>query len=348
MINFSCYLHKVSDDPSTLDVLSLDKCPWCQKARSTMNDQPARASRQGNTPALIPQLNYPNRSWLDKIPTLSDDPTHPAQIALRTYALALSLSLGPSLVPFVVNLLSSRSKTSSKTNAITLKRVLSRELGHDGFAFAVTLSVAGGAAVRKYLWRTLQQGSDNVDPEKEPAEDGTERSALRNVLRIFSRVKRFLLDLSPTQQTFLSFLFSSSIGILLIQAGRQRSTRLQLARRAATTTSLATSTSPLTHPALRAAVDRTSPTLDLTLLLLVRAVDSILQTFILQKPVPPSSPDLKSSVSDKHPEPHIISQKLEKERVKRENEMRQQWTSQVDALVFWACSARYVFLSYGK
>ncbi|KAF4623335.1 hypothetical protein D9613_001812 [Agrocybe pediades] len=288
----------------------------------------------------IPRLKYPTQSWLDRIPTLSDDPTHPIQIALRTYALALSLSLGPSLVPFVASLLSPRS-ASSRTNASAFKRVLRRELGPDGFAFAVTLSVAGGATTRKYLWDALQ--GDHTGPHEGEDADATGPFTLKSLWRIISeKAKRLLSGLTPTQQTFLSFVFSSSIGILLIQAGRQRSARLQLARQAATA-SLSKPTSPLTHPALRIVVDRTSPTLDLTLLLLVRAVDSLLQTFILQKPVPSSPSGNDDHAYDKHPELRLVREKLEKERIMRENKQRQQWTSQVDAFVFWACSARIMW-----
>lgn len=71
------------------------------------------------------------------LPELSSDPTHPSQVAIRTYGLALSLSLGPSLVPFVLSLITRRK--SSKTGLEALKKILRRELGCDGFAFAITI-----------------------------------------------------------------------------------------------------------------------------------------------------------------------------------------------------------------
>ncbi|KAG5647996.1 hypothetical protein DXG03_007030 [Asterophora parasitica] len=78
--------------------------------------------------------------------------SEPVQFALRTYALSLSLSLGPSLVPFLTALL--KRKLSHKTGIKAFLRVLRREFGFDGFAFAMTLSVAGGAALGS-LWDAL-------------------------------------------------------------------------------------------------------------------------------------------------------------------------------------------------
>src|SRR5436189_3760143 len=93
----------------------------------------------------------PSKSSLSKwLSTLSDQPNHPSQVALRTYALALSLSLGPSLIPFLVSLVVPKFR-GSKTSFASLKRVLRRELGHDGFAFSITFSVAGGAILKQLL-----------------------------------------------------------------------------------------------------------------------------------------------------------------------------------------------------
>ncbi|KAH9486928.1 hypothetical protein JR316_0000994 [Psilocybe cubensis] len=278
-------------------------------------------------------------SWLDRIPSLSDDPTHPAQIALRTYALALSLSLGPSLVPFIVQALSPK-KT---VNGPALRRVLRRELGHDGLAFAFTLCVAGGAALKQSIQR-FSKLTDLHAKDASPASTGVH--AIDAAARFLIRLKRWILALSPGEQSFLSYVLSSSVGILLIQAGRERTARLQLARRAAEATASGPSiVSTLAHPALRATANRTSPTLDLTLLLIVRAIDSLVQAFILQKPIPRSVHH--DTLDRQHPsnaaDPKLVQEKLEKERIKRENRIRQKWTSQVDAFVFWACSARIMW-----
>ncbi|PPQ64375.1 hypothetical protein CVT26_002082 [Gymnopilus dilepis] len=261
--------------------------------------------------------NLRTGSWLDRIPSLSDDPTHPAQIALRTYALALSLSLGPSLAPFVVVLISRKGKLSSRTNLAALKAVLRRELGHDGFAFAVTLGVAGGAALRRYFVN-LSQGST-------PAEDTVPSAKGYSFRNAFDYLKRCIASLSPVQQTFLSNVISSSVGFFLIQLGRERSLRRRLAHRT---------------PSSQIA-DHPSPTLDLTLLLFVRAIDSILQAFILRKPLPVSR--IQEEGHTHLADPRLVLDRLAKEKIKRENEMRQKLTSQIDALVFWACSARIMW-----
>ncbi|KAF8909027.1 hypothetical protein CPB84DRAFT_1766713 [Gymnopilus junonius] len=254
------------------------------------------------------------QSWFDQTPSLSDDSTHPAQIAFRTYALALSLSLGPSLLPFTVALFSRKARSSPRTSLKALKAILRRELGYDAFAFAVTFAVAGGAALRRYLW--------NLSNEVEKVNPFVEEPTLRNV---FSYLKTRISRLSPAQQTFISNVTSSSIGILLIQSGRERVLHRRLARR--------TPSYPSTEHA--------SPTLDLTLLLFVRAVDSILQAFILRKPLPAS--DLDDDTQAHLADPRLVLDRLTKEKVKRENKMRQNLTSQIDALVFWACSARIMW-----
>lgn len=270
--------------------------------------------------------------WLKHVPTLSDDPTHPAQIALRTYAVALSLSFGPSIVPFITAILFPNARSPSHTNFAALKRVLRRELGHDGFAFAITLAVAGGAAVRQHLCCALRdQDSHYEDPNRN---DNVQDSSLSSRLTdILNGLKRCVSRLTPVQQTFISYFLSSTVGIFLIQAGRERTSRLHARRMAVPSSSQTTSL--------------TSPTLDLTLLVLVRAVDSLVQTFILRKQVSHvgASNGERSNLGQKTHvavEPQLVYEKLEKEKVKRENNMRQQWTSQVDAFVFWACSARYV------
>jgi hypothetical protein len=246
-----------------------------------------------------------SESWMD-------DATHPAQIALRTYALSLSLSLGPSLVPFAASRF-----TSAKGPPTSLKRVLGRELAVDGFAFAVTLSVAGGAAIRR-LWSIL--GHDY--------EDGA--ISLAPLLQRFRPAWRRLrasitqLDVSSVQKTFLSNILSSSIGIILLQAGRQRALKLR---------------NGVSLSAQAAQADRTSPTLDLTLLLLVRAVDSVLQNFI-RKTVDPVRPKLAGYCEGPISE---ITEKLLSEKVKQNSNQRvQTLTSRIDGFVFWACSARYV------
>ena len=286
-------------------------------------------------------------SWIDRcVPFLPKDPTHPVQIALRTYALALLLSLGPSLSPFIVDIFSKlinvkARRLSTKTDLATLKRVLRREFGYDGFAFSMTLSVAGGAAIRDLFRSANASTSIESCDSNGPRTETSRASSSRGVQCLLQLLKGCLLSASPEQQTFISHVMSSFFGILLLQAGRARTAKLRAA-------------SKPTKPIGRATI------LDLTLLLLVRAIDSILQTFILQKSQPiagyinnASSPgdqsmedSSRSGTGQQHPEAQLVHDKLVKEKSKKEtHKIKLKLTSRLDAFVFWACSARYVYLN---
>lgn len=209
----------------------------------------------------------------DFLHTLPDD--HPLQIALRTYTLALSLALGPALLPFV---------TSPKARAQGFGRVLQivrRELGLSAFASAITVGVAGGAALR-HLWEKWEAET--------PQQTGDPQDAL-------GRAKVWLASLRDSHKTFLSNVISSTLAVALLHSRRRH--------------------------AKSAGVGRPSPTLDLSFLFLVRAMDSLVQ-LALFKP---------SAESERYlPEP--VKQEKRAARVK--------WTTRLDALVFWACSARCV------
>lgn len=284
------------------------------------------------------------------------DPTHPVQIALRTYTLALSLSLGPSILPFIVALFSQLINvrlSSIKTDPTTLKRVLRRELGHDGFAFSVTLSVAGGAVIRDLFHNAnVYDHQLHTSLYYDPNGSGigvaatTRADSSRGVRLFLQRLKGCLLYASPEQQTFISNVISSFIGLLLLQAGRARTNRLRAASKPTKQSS--------------APLDHTSPTLDLTLFLLVRAVDSIVQTFILQKsqsivgyvnntsslgdqPLSKQASSSRLETGQQHPEARLVHDRLAKEESKKDvQKIRLKLTSRVDAFVFWICSARCV------
>lgn len=280
-------------------------------------------------------------TWLNHIPSLSDNPTHPAQVALRTYALALSLSLGPSLIPFATTLVVRRK--SSRTNLSALWRILRRELGHDGFAFAITVSVGGGAALR-HLWNGLHTSADvSTDfssPTSIPIVDKgrwgeDERGAQHRVVQtsIASLVKKWAknVDLSPEQRTFLANIVTSSMGIFLLQEGRERTRRLAEVHSA---------------NVKRGDVDMVSPTLDLALLLVVRALDSLVQLFIHArsgKGKHGAKESGKLTVKRQchlTAEPDLVKDLLEKERRRRNHAFREKLSMRIDALLFWACSAR--------
>ncbi|KAJ3800731.1 hypothetical protein GGU11DRAFT_676647 [Lentinula aff. detonsa] len=259
-------------------------------------------------------MNFNPNDLLENLPELSDDLTHPSQIAIRTFALSLSLSLGPSLVPFVLSLITGRH--SQKTGLVALRKVLRRELGHDSFASAVTLAIGGGAALRR-LW-----GLIDTNDEEHPTEniDGEEKP------RIKSWISYFNSRLSSRQKTFITNAFTSSLSILLLQAGRRRSERLRNIPRpgAIPIPYTYTPSNPSMTPSVR---DSPSPTLDLTLLVLVRAIDVALQSIISR---------LTAKAEIELPEP------VEKKK-RGTNKDKLLLTTRLDALVFWACSARIMW-----
>ncbi|RXW22947.1 hypothetical protein EST38_g2910 [Candolleomyces aberdarensis] len=260
------------------------------------------------------------RAWLAKtVPTLPDDPSHPAQVALGTYALALSLSFGPALIPFVASIASV--KKSPKTGLEAFKKVVRKELGHDGFAFSMTTCVAGAAALR-HLWNSALLPAEDDDQ----AQGGRNQTAEQNGNVGFSeRLVDWIrsLDLLPAQITFISNLISSSVAVILLQKGAARARQGRAKR-----------------------VDSAgvSPTLDLTLLLVVRALDSVVQSLILRKTQPLSTTDPKRSTTTRNGvEPLLVQEKLQREEAKRVNEERQRMTVRVDALLFWLCSSRIMW-----
>ncbi|KAJ3975356.1 hypothetical protein EV361DRAFT_792548 [Lentinula raphanica] len=256
------------------------------------------------------------KDMLKSLPELSDDPTHPSQVAIRTFALSLSLSLGPSLVPFVLSLLTGR--RSQKTGLVALRKVLRRELGYDGFASAVTLAIGGGAVLRR-LWQSL----DDV------AKDDTKNSSTERRSRMRSWLTYLYSRLTSRHKTFIANVFTSSLSILLLQAGRRRSERLRNIPRpgAIPIPYTYTPSNPSMTPFTR---NTPSPTLDLTLLVLVRAIDVAFQSMILK------------FTSKAESEPSESPQEKQKKSTNKEKLLL---TTRLDALVFWACSARHVSYS---
>ncbi len=281
----------------------------------------------------------------------------PAQIALRTYLLALSLSLGPSLVPAL-----STPTPGVTLNKFRLIRILRRELSLDGFAFAMTLAVGGGALLRKYLVSFARVKGPDLNPSRSvEEEEGDFDHPLGS--SVFARLKqkftsilnatRLLLacyyKLSEEQQTFLTYVLSSSLGVLVLQAGGERERNIARRRARTTTTLNEATTSSSTVPS------SASPTLDLTLLLLVRAVDTVVQRFIIRRssrsPIP--GKELQQNITAVSNGQNSESTSLRyrsdlelEEKSKLDSKFRTcqstRWTSRVDAFVFWACSARYV------
>ena len=257
---------------------------------------------------------------------------HPAKISSRAYGLALLLSLGPTLLPFVskVIVLAKTRKDVDHVGAgkvaAGLWRLLRRELGPFGFAFAITTAVAGGSF--------LANVSENLERPVIPLQDegasigGGLGSAFGNAK---SRLWR-CCTLSDIQRTFLSNALASAVAIVLLQwkapPGRP----------------LGVPELPLTLP-----IDDTprpkgiSPTLNLTLFLLVRALDSVvhggLQDRLLQK--------LKGKGREVTPGPTSeVEGATSRDSVYARNWINK-WSSNLDSLLFCVCSARCVSKSLG-
>lgn len=202
----------------------------------------------------------------------------PLRVALRTYTLSLSLSLFPAVIPALI---SPKARSSKR-----IREILSRELSPTGFAFAMTLAIAGGRALDQ-LWTTL------VPPE---------------VNKVDLKAKQAWHPMSPSQRTFLANTLSSSIAVMLLTLRRRRQ-------------HIPTASIPLTVPAPPL---RGSPTLDLTLLLLVRALDAQVQSFFRR------SHRRQDNYSHR-------SQTAEEKRV------IQRLSTNLDAFVFWLACSRFHF-----
>ncbi|KAF8641026.1 hypothetical protein AX17_000671 [Amanita inopinata Kibby_2008] len=241
------------------------------------------------------------------------DPAHPAQIALRTYALALSFSLGPSLIPLITALITNGNLSSKKLS--NLGRVLKRELSHDGFASAITLAVGGGAAIR-HLWCSQGYASrNNGTSNKQPPVSSPTWSLLEAQVTP--------PKLSPAQKTFISNLLSSVACLLLLHPGKRRSPRWRHFGPPATNSEI-----------------RSTLSLDLTILLFVRAMDAALQSLL-------SAPRVSERVhAQTHPDmlahSDLVQSDLLSEKKQTASRNKRGLSSRIDAFIFWACSARHV------
>lgn len=206
---------------------------------------------------------------------------HPVQISFRTYALAIFFSLSPPIMTFA---------TSTKVRAkgvSALLRVFRRELGMTGFAFAMTVAVGGGAALRK----VLKGLTEHKNPQNET----------RPTTRVFDSLIAWLSELKGSHKTLLSYMLSAGLAVALLQYPQTHSRK----------------TNGLSIPTN----SRPSITLGLTMLLLVRALDSIVRAKLL-----PSGQADGETITNEDKEKALAR--------------RQSWTLNIDAFLFWASSAR--------
>ena len=199
--------------------------------------------------------------------------------------------------------------------------LLRRELGPFGFAFAITTAVAGGSFLRNV--------SENPGKTAilSPQDGGAAGSGLSSTFEdVKSRLRRHWTSLSGVQQTFLSNALASAVAIVLLQW------------KSAPGRPFGVPEFPLTLPIddipRRKGI---SPTLNLTLILFVRALDSLvhggLQDKLLQK--------LKGKGREMTPGSTEVEEATSRDSLYAKNWINT-WTSNLDSLVFCVCSARYV------
>ncbi|KAH8102666.1 hypothetical protein BXZ70DRAFT_1059407 [Cristinia sonorae] len=236
-------------------------------------------------------------------PALADS-NHPIQIAARTYALSLSLSLAPSLVPFLT------SRKARSGGVKSLADILRKELGWNGFAFAMSVGVGGGAVLKHCL---AELDRSHGRPEHPAPSNESPASPLSAHIR---RIERYVAALPDWSKAFVANALSASVAIMLLQSRRSRPKY----RKASL---------PMTVPmqdTLNGLGKRTSPTLDLTLLLFVRAMDVIVRATVLR------SASVEGGKGNQDAEANDANV-----------ERRRLWTSRLDAFVFWASSARIMW-----
>ena len=208
---------------------------------------------------------------------------HPLHIVIRTYPLALSLSLGPTLLSFA---------SSPRTRLKDLNSILRRELSVTAFPFAITAALAGSSVLRR-LWNRLDQRNF----ESVRGRGGDPNGGFKSLVR-----------LKPWQKSFVCNLLASLAAITLLQP-RRRPTHVRKVHIPLTV--------PISHGTPQAERGgRMSATLDLTLLVLVRALDALVQGLVFKR-----TGDEK----------------------KQERKRRLSIVTKLDALTFWASSAGLAF-----
>lgn len=263
-----------------------------------------------------PDSDHSKTSWRNINPKnlWPDDPSHPVKVALRTYSLSLSLSLGPALLPVALTLVNRSS--SLETRLGSFRRVLRREVGLTGFPFAITVAICGGIALKHLL---EEIGVHNVDKQDDPEvrQQPVMASTFQRratVLSLAAQACSGMSNSTPSQKAFLSNILSSTIALFLLQR-----TRL----------SKAGSRQPFS-------------TFGLTLLFFCRATDAIMQHFLF---VPSARKADLFNISANRSKPAGPSTDLllpaeGDGKTKKYNRSIAVW---LDAVVFWACSARIMW-----
>ena len=128
------------------------------------------------------------------------------------------------------------------------------------------------------------------------------------------------------QKLFISNIISSTLARYLLRSTRDQPYRLH--KRVIPI--------PLTLPVSDTSLsNHVSPTLDFTLLLLVRAADVLVQSLVVK------NVERLATKSDTIENMH---EKLDELKIRTDAQERRKTVSQIDAIVFWVCSARFVLL----
>lgn len=233
------------------------------------------------------------------------------QTTLRTYILTVSLLLGPSVLSVATSLV--RDLRGSGVRLSALKHRLSKELGSRGLPFALALAVGGGQCL-KILWEILKE---QLKPSKSYVPTTRRFSyslaLLQNALR--GSIQALDSKFTAYQKVFAMNVMASgaAAAILLHRRGR----------------SYASSTPPS---------GTKSSTLDLTLWVLVHALDSLVQSRLLSwknkaAPCHTSAPMGDAHTRDPPSEGQLnhdmaTSETLSKERIK--------FNAYFDGFLFWA------------
>lgn len=164
--------------------------------------------------------------------------SHPTRVTIRAGSLALSLAVLPSLIPLLT------SKQARRKFRLT--ELIKRELGSNGFPFALLLAF-GGSAWLEWAWNKW----DELDKPKDGRRGVHEEPST-------SRLKR---------RTVICTLLASLLAIQRLQKHpKPRGAIAEI---------------PLMLPVLPLSA-KTSPSLDLTIIFTVRALDAIFQGTLRQ------------------------------------------------------------------
>ncbi|KAH6917373.1 integral membrane protein [Coprinopsis sp. MPI-PUGE-AT-0042] len=245
------------------------------------------------------------------------EPDHPARVALRAYGLTLALSLGPALVPFITQPLAHRRTPGHggrKLDLEALVRLVRKQLRYDGFAFAMTVAVAGGPWLRE-LWRMVREPPSIPRKEENGIANGHSPPARRPLpsplLHLYIRLLALAraIDAPTKQLLFMTNAVAALLGFILLRSGKDKALQ-------------------------RRNLNVGSSTLDLTLLLVVRAVDGLLQTFIRSTIIP------VAKVQDGNGHSKDLALDVAKTRAER---YREKLSVNIDAITFWICGSRIMW-----